>query len=57
MLKLKKLVLLFLFFIPAIAIAQLLYDRDYPAIDYGGSETYDAASLLFKEIEAGRLQL
>ncbi len=53
----RKVIFLILFILPTMALAQLLYDRDYPAINYAGSETYDAASLLFEEIEAGRLQL
>ncbi len=57
MLKFRKALFLILFILPALASAQLPYDRDYPAINYADSATYDAASLLFDDIDAGRIQL
>ena len=57
MLKLRKVPNLILFILPALAAAQLPYDRDYPVMNYADAETHDAVSLLFEDIEAGRIQL
>lgn len=37
--------------------AQAAYERDYPAIAYADTETMDAATALFADIEAGRVRL
>lgn len=57
MFRFRKALLLTLFILPTLAVAQLPYDRDYPALNYAEAETHDAASLLFEDIQAGRIQL
>lgn len=57
MLSLKKGFISILFFLPVFALAQIPYDRDYPAMNYTDAETSDAVSLLFADIAAGRVQL
>ncbi len=57
MLKSRKTILLIFFLLPAIAVGQFPYERDYPAIDYADSETNDAVSILFADIAAGRVRL
>ena len=57
MLNYRKTLLLILFLLPTFAVAQLPYERDYPAINYKDSETNDAVSLLFADITSGRIQL
>ncbi|PCJ40876.1 MAG: hypothetical protein COA71_09740 [SAR86 cluster bacterium] len=55
--KFKQAALLVLFILPAFAAAQFPYERDYPAINYADSVSNDAASLLFADIAAGRVEL
>jgi len=57
MLKLGKIPFLILFMLPALAVAQLPYDRDYPVMNYADADTHDAVSLLFEDIETGRVEL
>ncbi len=57
MLKFRKTLFLILWMLPLLGAAQLPYDRDYPTMNYADAETYDAVSLLFEDIEAGRIEL
>lgn len=57
MLKSRKILFLIFYMLPALALAQLPYDRDYPVMNYADAETHDAVSLLFEDIEAGRIEL